>query len=103
MPRPQKPRACRAFEGERVFKPRNVPLSELATIPLSLAELEALRCCDLEGLTQAQAGTRLRISRGTVQRLVKSGRLKVVRALVESAALVIEEGGTDAVVRADHG
>jgi predicted DNA-binding protein (UPF0251 family) len=33
----------------------------------------------------------MRVSRGTVQRLRKSGREKTVRAILESAALVIEE------------
>jgi predicted DNA-binding protein (UPF0251 family) len=33
------------------------------------------------------------VSRGTVQRLLKRGRAKVVRALLRSSALLIEEGG----------
>lgn len=90
MPRPCKHRHCRTFAGDRVFKPRSVPMHALATIRLELAELEAMRLCDVEGLTQEDAGTRMRISRGTVQRLVSSGRTKVVRALIETAALVIE-------------
>lgn len=52
-------------------------------------ELEALRLCDLEGFDQAGAGERMGVSRGTVQRLVKSGRATLVRAVVENAALVI--------------
>jgi len=74
-----------------VFKPRSVPLRELATIRLELSELEALRRCDLEGLDQAEAGRRMGLSRGTVQRLLAGGRAKVVRALVESSALLIAE------------
>jgi predicted DNA-binding protein (UPF0251 family) len=94
MPRPRKPRRCRAYDGDRVFKPRSIPMSELAAIRLDLAELEALRLCDLEGLEQEAAGRRMGISRGTVQRLLKAGRAKVVGALVGSSALVIE-GGND--------
>ena len=90
MSRPCKHRHCRAFAGDRVFKPRSVPMHELQAIRLELAELEAMRLCDLEGLTQEEAGERMRISRGTVQRLVTRGRAKVVQALVETAALVIE-------------
>lgn len=90
MPRPCKQRRCRAFAGDRVFKPRSVPMHELAVIRLELAELEAMRLCDVEGLTQEDAGARMRVSRGTVQRLVARGRAKVVRALLETAALVIE-------------
>jgi len=89
MPRPRKQRLCQHFDGDRVFKPRSIPLRDLQAIDLGLDELEALRLCDLEGLDQEAAGFRMAVSRGTVQRLVKSGRAKVVRALVESAALII--------------
>jgi uncharacterized protein len=90
MPRPRKKRCCRRFEGDRVFKPRSIPMSELEVIPLDLAELEAMRLCDLEGHEQEAAGARMGVSRGTVQRLLKSGRSKLVEALVTSAALMIE-------------
>ncbi|MFN2240529.1 MAG: DUF134 domain-containing protein [Thermoanaerobaculia bacterium] len=90
MPRPRKTRCCRRFEGDRVFKPRSIPMTELEVIPLDLAELEAMRLCDLEGHEQEAAGARMGVSRGTVQRLLKSGRSKVVEALVTSAALMIE-------------
>jgi predicted DNA-binding protein (UPF0251 family) len=92
MPRPRKPRRCRRFAGDRVFKPRSIPLSALEPIRLGLDELEALRLCDLLGLDQAAAGERMGVSRGTVQRLLASGRAKTVRALIESTALVVEEG-----------
>jgi predicted DNA-binding protein (UPF0251 family) len=65
---------------------------KLETERLRLDELEALRLCDLEGLSQEEAGGRMGVSRGTVQRLVKSGRAKVVRALVRNAALEIGDG-----------
>ena len=52
-------------------------------------ELEAVRLCDLEGFDQSSAGERMGVSRGTVQRLVKSGRATLVRTIVENAALVI--------------
>jgi predicted DNA-binding protein (UPF0251 family) len=66
-------------------------MSELETFPLRIDELEALRLCDLEGLDQEAAGARMGVSRGTVQRLLKKGREKVVRAIVESGALTIGE------------
>ena len=92
MPRPRKRRRCRAHVGDRVFKPRSIPMRELETIRLELAELEAMRLCDLDGCDQEAAGERMAVSRGTVQRLLKSGRAKVLRALLESRALIIEEG-----------
>jgi predicted DNA-binding protein (UPF0251 family) len=66
-------------------------MSQLATIRLELDELEALRLCDLDRLDQEEAGAKMRVSRGTVQRLLKSGRAKVLQALVTSSALLIEE------------
>jgi predicted DNA-binding protein (UPF0251 family) len=66
---------------------------ELETIRLELSELEAMRLCDLEGCDQEQAGARMEVSRGTVQRLLKSGRVKVLRTLLEPNALLIAHGG----------
>lgn len=78
-------------------------MSQLSVIRLGLDELEALRLCDLEDLEQEDAGRRMRVSRGTVQRLVQSGRAKLVRALIENSALVIERGEHDEAVHSDRG
>ena len=91
MPRPRKRCRCRAHDGDRVFKPRSIPMRQLESIRLELRELEAMRLCDGEGHDQEAAGERMGVSRGTVQRLLKSGRAKVVQALVHSRALRIEE------------
>lgn len=101
MPRPRKRRQCRRFDGDRIFKPRSIPMSELETLRLGLDELEAMRLCDLEGCEQELAGERMGVSRGTVQRLLKSGRAKVVQALLDSSALVIEKGESDETVHSD--
>ena len=93
MPRPLKRRRCRAYDGDRVFKPRSIPMYDLDTIRLDLSELEAMRLCDVEGLDQEEAGEQMAVSRGTVQRLLKSGRSKVIRTLLESRALLIAQGG----------
>ncbi len=65
-------------------------MSELVTVELEADELEAISLCDREGLTQADAGEQMGISRGTVQRLVTSGRKKVIDALLSGHALVIK-------------
>ena len=65
---------------------------DLEIMTLGEDELEALRLCDVEGLHQAVAGERMGVSRGTVQRLLKSGRETLVRAVSENAALVIRLG-----------
>ena len=99
MPRPRKKRYCHAFDGDPVFKPRSIPMTELVTMEMRLSELEALRLCDLEGLDQEEAGRRMGISRGTVQRLLKEGRAKVTRAIVDNQAIVIRKGEDDAHLR----
>ena len=78
-------------------------MSELEVIRLELDELEAMRLCDMEGHDQESAGTEMGVSRGTVQRLVAAGRSKLIRSLVESAALVIEEGNDNATVHSNAG
>ncbi len=72
-------------------------MRELETVLLRTDELEALRLCDLEGMDQESAGECMGVSRGTVQRLVKSGREKIMGALVRNSALVIgdQEHPTD--------
>lgn len=68
-------------------------MAELEIVRLSLSEWEALRLCDLEGCDQAVAGRSMGVSRGTVQRLLKSGRRKLLSAILETKALVIEQEG----------
>ena len=101
MPRPRKRRNCRRFHGDHVFKPRSIRMSELELVRLAADELEAMRLCDLEGHEQESAGALMGVSRGTVQRLLKAGRAKLLRALVSSSALVIEKGESDEAMRAD--
>ena len=49
-----------------------------------------------------EAGRRMGISRGTVQRLLKSARHKVANSLVNNQALVIRKGEEDAHLRTDR-
>ncbi len=93
MPRPLKRRRCQGYEGERIFKPARTPMQALEVVRLRLSELEAMRLCDVEGLDQQAAGASMGVSRGTIQRLLGRGREKVVRAILRSQALIIEERG----------
>ena len=97
MPRPRKPRRCGCTAFIRAFKPTGTPMPQLEKLNLAEDELEALRLCDLLGLTQEQAGQRMGVSRGTVQRTVKSARAKVAQALTQGMALLLgqENDGGD--------
>ena len=66
-------------------------MREMESVPLRHDELEAMKLCDLEGLSQEEAGNMMGVSRGTVQRLVESARKKVVKALIQKHAIVFQK------------
>lgn len=87
-PRPKKIRNCQGNFCGRAFKPTGTPLSKLDRIELCRDELEALRLCDRDDLTQEEAGEFMGVSRGTIQRILATARKKVATALSEGQALV---------------
>jgi predicted DNA-binding protein (UPF0251 family)/predicted Fe-Mo cluster-binding NifX family protein len=74
------------------FKPRGVPLRELAEVRLSVEGLEALRLVEIEGLEQEEAAVLMNISRQTFGRVLSAARQAVARAVVLGQALRIEGG-----------
>jgi len=86
-----KPRHIWFSPKTRIF----VPLSELgqpiSSEPVYLMpdEVEALRLVYFEGLTQEDAAKKMNISRGTLWRILSSGRKKLVQAIVEVRPIVI--------------
>jgi predicted DNA-binding protein (UPF0251 family) len=90
-PRPKKKRCCEGKFCGQVYKPAGTPLCDLQQIILHRDELETLKLCDLEGLFQEQAGERMGVSRGTVQRTLTSARKKTAEALVSGAALIFAD------------
>ncbi len=91
MARPRKRRRCCCSFADRAFKPAGTPMASLEKIPLALEELEVLRLCDLEGMTQEEAGSSMEISRGSVQRILSRARRKCAEALVKGSALVFSD------------
>jgi uncharacterized protein len=89
-PRCKKPRNCQCKFKGKAFKPTGMPMSEVRQILLLRDELEALRLCDLDDLTQEEAGARMGVSRGTVQRMLTAARKKVAMALTQGGAIVFE-------------
>jgi predicted DNA-binding protein (UPF0251 family) len=90
-PRCKKPRICVCPVRGKAFKPTGIPLSQIEKIALYADELEALKLCDLDGLTQEEAGRRMGVSRGTVQRILSDARRKTALALSDCKALVLEK------------
>ena len=90
MPRHKKQRLCGCRFKGKAFKPTGIPMSRVDYVTLFHDELEALKLCDLDDLTQEEAGKRMGVSRGTVQRILSSGRKKVASDLSEGKAVVFE-------------
>lgn len=74
------------------FGPSERPVDVEPPVVLSFVELEAIRLCDLDGLTQEEAASQMGISRRTFWNELKAARAKVVRALVEGRPIRIEGG-----------
>lgn len=90
-PRYKKPRICGCVFKGKAFKPIGIPFSEIEKIMLYPDELEALKLCDVDRLSQEEAGHTMGISRGTVQRILAGARQKTACALTQCKALVLEE------------
>jgi predicted DNA-binding protein (UPF0251 family) len=65
------------------------PIRNADPVLIEIAELEAFRLVDMEGLSQEEAGQRMNVSRGTIWRLVQSARRKTAQALTEGRPLQI--------------
>lgn len=92
---PRKRRRCRPLGGSRGMKPMGIPRSCLKEVYLELDEFEALRLCDSEGMNQIEAAQAMGISRGTVQRLLTSGRKKMVDSLLHLHSLILRDQVTE--------
>ena len=86
----KKRRCCRNLNDQIVYKPAKIPMSKLETITIEIDEFEALRLCDLESKNQIEASDIMKVSRGTLQRILKSGRAKLVEALLNSKSILIK-------------
>ena len=88
-PRPIKHRCIEFYPDTDVFSP--IPRRfTTGTIILYRDELEAVRLVDYQGLNQEEASNRMRISRGTLWRLLNSGRKKIVSMIIERKELTVK-------------
>ena len=85
-----KPITLGAVPAVNKFTP--IPLRNIEPIFMEMAELEAFRLVDMDGLSQEEAGQRMSVSRGTIWRLVQSARKKTAQALTEGRPLQIVAG-----------
>lgn len=92
MGRCKKERCCREFDGNKLFKPAGIPLSVSGVEEISADEFEAVRLCDHDGLSQIEAAEVMKVSRGTIQRILSAGRYKIINALLKGSAIKIQSG-----------
>jgi uncharacterized protein len=90
MGRCKKIRCCRKLRTEKIYKPVAIPLTDLDIIEIEIDEFEAVRLCDFEDKSQIEASEIMKISRGTFQRILESGRKKIIGSLIENQALKIK-------------
>lgn len=90
MPRPKRPRHVISNPLADAFRPEGMePRDE---ITLSLEEFEAIRLIDYSGMDQSQAAEIMNVSRQTVGRVLKMGRYKLSKSIVEALRLKVSGG-----------
>nr|MDO8117369.1 DUF134 domain-containing protein [Candidatus Sigynarchaeota archaeon] len=97
MPRPKKTKVIHGLPipvARAIYKPAGIPLPALKVTQLSIAEFEALRLIDCDGLPQNEAARLMDVSQPTISRILNSARHKIADAVVGGKALNIE-GGAD--------
>ena len=89
--RRKKPREVGYLPDKLGFRP--IKESEgKQTVILTVDEFEAIRLVDKEGVSQAECGTYMNVSRATAQRIYAAARRKLADALVEGLPILIEGG-----------
>jgi predicted DNA-binding protein (UPF0251 family)/predicted Fe-Mo cluster-binding NifX family protein len=83
-----KKRFARRLDTEKTFKP-NILSADMLSVKVTLDELEAMRLCDDEMLSQVAASEQMNVSRGTIQRLLISIRSKLIDAIIYNKEIVI--------------
>ena len=91
IPRPRNPRKIRCDPTYPYFKPRGIPLKDLAgEVAITLEELETIRLSDFEGLPQKEVGEKMNISQSSVSRHLEEAHRKIAKALVLGLAIQIK-------------
>jgi len=85
------PKPINIERGAIVSRFTPLPSQDIEPVSISPAELEAFRLVDQEGLSQEETGQRMKVSRGTVWRLLQNARRKTAQALTEGRPLNISE------------
>ena len=91
-PRPRNIRAVFDPPKFKGYKPVGYCSGNNEPVILLFEEYTAIRLCDYELMTQAEAGEVMQISRPTFTRLYESARRKIAAAFVEARPVEVEQG-----------
>ena len=89
--RRKKPREVYSLPENLGFRPINSYEGKKKVV-LTVDEYESIRLVDKEGVSQAECGVLMNVSRATAQRIYASARRKIANALVDGLPLQIEGG-----------
>jgi predicted DNA-binding protein (UPF0251 family) len=87
VPRPRSPRRLRFSPHVTYFKPRGIPLQELAEVSLARDEVEALKLHDLEHYSQQEAAEQMHVSQPTFARILASAHHKLAQGIIHGQAI----------------
>ncbi|MFZ1292162.1 MAG: DUF134 domain-containing protein [Melioribacteraceae bacterium] len=89
MPRPKKNRCVSCNPTANYYKPQGIPLKFLDEIILERDEFEAINLADFENLLHEDAAERMKVSRATFGRIIKSARNKIAECIITGKAIKI--------------
>lgn len=89
MARPKKHRVTKCDPASYYFKPRGIPILDLEEIELYEDELESIKLADLDSFSHEDAAKKMKVSRATFGRIVKSARRKIVDGFINGKAIKI--------------
>jgi predicted DNA-binding protein (UPF0251 family) len=92
MPRPKKWRKVCAIPDKIQFGPLNTLHEDEKYLIMTVEEYEVIRLIDLEGLSQEECASQMKVARTTVQSIYNEARKKLAEALVHQLKLRIEGG-----------
>lgn len=92
MSRTRKTRSIQRAPSYQGLKPYGVQVKSNVEVELHLEEYEAIKLCDFDLLTQAEAADVMEVSRPTFTRIYESARRKMARVLVEPCVMKIRGG-----------
>lgn len=89
MARKKIERCCRKLKDDICYT--QIGSDNTTPVDIALDEFEALRLCDFEDKSQIEAAKCMKISRGTLQRVLKSARKKLIGALLNGKCIRINK------------